>query len=133
MPRRYFQLEEAIRLLPWLREQFAAVTRCREQIAELDQQIDDLSRHSQRNGASDIGSIIREKRLEVRQLSRELQAAVTAIQRRGVIVRDFARGLVDFPSRRDDGQDLLLCWLVEEETIGYWHPTDTGFGDRQPL
>lgn len=51
----------------------------------------------------------------------------------GVQLKDFDRGLVDFPSMRD-GRVVLLCWqLGEGDELEWWHDMDTGFGGRTPL
>ena len=51
----------------------------------------------------------------------------------GVQLKDFDRGLVDFPSLRD-GRVVLLCWqLGEGDELEWWHDMDTGFGGRTPL
>ena len=51
----------------------------------------------------------------------------------GVQLKDYKRGLVDFPSLRD-GRVVLLCWhLGEGDRIEWWHETDAGFAGRQPL
>ena len=50
----------------------------------------------------------------------------------GIIVRDVATGLVDFPSQRE-GREVYLCWIRGEERIDFWHETNRGFAHRQPL
>ncbi|HEV7857510.1 MAG TPA: DUF2203 domain-containing protein [Pyrinomonadaceae bacterium] len=51
----------------------------------------------------------------------------------GVQLKDYNRGLIDFPSLRD-GRIVLLCWqLGEGEQLEWWHDVDTGFAGRQPL
>jgi hypothetical protein len=57
---------------------------------------------------------------------------VETIQSHGVLVKDLDRGLLDFPARRGD-EDVLLCWCVGEDEIGYWHGTEEGFAGRKPL
>jgi hypothetical protein len=32
-----------------------------------------------------------------------------------------------------EGEPALLCWLVGEERIGFWHTLDGGFAGRRPL
>ena len=49
-----------------------------------------------------------------------------------VVVRDLERGLIDFPSLLA-GEEIYLCWLLDEPTVGHWHAPETGFGGRQPL
>jgi hypothetical protein len=51
----------------------------------------------------------------------------------GVQLKDYSRGLIDFPSLRED-RVVLLCWqLGEAEEIEYWHELEAGFIGRQPL
>jgi len=47
-------------------------------------------------------------------------------------VKDPATGLVDFPSLRD-GEEILLCWLLGEDEVAWWHTLDGGFAGRRPL
>lgn len=69
---------------------------------------------------------------EFAEASREVARAAKAIAEMGVLVRDPSSGLVDFPSVRD-GEEVFLCWRLGEESVGWWHPTDTGFAGRLPL
>jgi hypothetical protein len=51
----------------------------------------------------------------------------------GVQLKDYSRGLIDFPCMRD-GRVVLLCWqLGEGDEIEWWHDMETGFAGRQPL
>jgi hypothetical protein len=51
----------------------------------------------------------------------------------GVQIKDFARGLIDFPSERED-RVVLLCWQMGEGPfIEYWHELEAGFPGRQKL
>ena len=51
----------------------------------------------------------------------------------GVQLKDYERGLIDFPSMRD-GRVVLLCWQIGEgDEVSWWHDVDTGFAGRQPL
>jgi hypothetical protein len=65
--------------------------------------------------------------------SGELRAVLTALTDRGIVVRDPARGLIDFPARSSSGRDYLLCWLDGEDAIEWWHWPDAGFAGRTPL
>jgi len=49
-----------------------------------------------------------------------------------LLVRDLEAGLIDFPALRG-GQEVYLCWQVDEETVGHWHNAETGFPSRLPL
>jgi hypothetical protein len=57
----------------------------------------------------------------------------TELYERGVQLKDYSRGLIDFPSMRN-GQIVLLCWqLGEAERIEWWHEMEAGFAGRKPL
>ena len=62
-----------------------------------------------------------------------LAESVGQLEALGVQIKDYERGLVDFPSMRD-GRVVLLCWqLGEGESIEWWHDVEAGFAGRQPL
>lgn len=57
----------------------------------------------------------------------------TELYELGIQLKDYSRGLIDFPSMRD-GRVVLLCWqLGEDEKIEWWHEIEAGFAGRQPL
>jgi hypothetical protein len=49
-----------------------------------------------------------------------------------IVVRDLERGIIDFPSLLG-GEEIYLCWLLDEPSVGHWHAVESGFGGRQPL
>src|SRR3954453_19179479 len=61
----------------------------------------------------------------------ELQRAIAELQAADGVVRGVVRGLVDFPALRD-GEEIYLCWLVDELEIEHWHELDAGFAGRRP-
>jgi hypothetical protein len=62
----------------------------------------------------------------------ELQRVIAELQGADIVVRDVVRGLVDFPAVRD-GEEVYLCWLVDEPEIEHWHELDAGFNGRRRL
>ena len=57
----------------------------------------------------------------------------TELYELGVQLKDYSRGLIDFPAMRN-GQIVLLCWqLGEAERIEWWHEMEAGFAGRKPL
>ena len=62
-----------------------------------------------------------------------LTAAISELEALGVQLKDYERGLVDFPSLRD-GRVVLLCWqLGEGDKLEWWHDVDAGFAGRTRL
>lgn len=49
-----------------------------------------------------------------------------------VVVRDLERGLIDFPALIG-GEEVYLCWLLDEPAVRHWHAVEAGFGGRRPL
>ena len=63
----------------------------------------------------------------------EIGKLTTELNELGVQLKDYSRGLIDFPCVRN-GQMILLCWqLGEDEQIRWWHEMETGFAGRKPL
>ena len=63
----------------------------------------------------------------------EIGKLTTELNEIGIQLKDYSRGLIDFPSLKD-GQIILLCWqLGEDEKIKYWHEIETGFAGRKPV
>lgn len=57
---------------------------------------------------------------------------VARIHEAGGFVKDLDEGLVDFPAQRD-GEEVLLCWRLGEDEVGFWHGLEEGFSGRKPL
>jgi hypothetical protein len=77
-------------------------------------------------GGMESGSIYVKSLYEVGRISSELDEM-------GVQLKDYSRGLIDFPSMRG-GRIVLLCWqLGEGDEIEWWHDLEAGFAGRQPL
>ncbi len=69
----------------------------------------------------------------VREILHNFTEEMSELDTLGVQLKDFERGLVDFPSLRE-GRVVLLCWqLGEGDELEWWHDVDTGFSGRTPL
>ena len=132
MTPRHFTLEEANAMLPWLAETFSALMPIREELVQEQERLLVMMRGGRGNGSSSHGMEITELPRKVDRLTEDLQRVAREISQRGIIVRDIGRWLVDFPYMRE-GREVYLCWVRGELEIGFWHETDTGFGNRQPI
>lgn len=118
----YYTQEEAEALLPELRERLVAL---RDAFADLAGHQEFVRSLSPSNGSEQepgAGS----------SLSQTVTEELAWFNQAGIIVRDVEQGLVDFPAKRGE-KDILLCWKLGEESIGFWHYPDTGFEGRQPI
>lgn len=69
---------------------------------------------------------------EVQELAAEIDGYVAELGELGVELKDYERGLVDFPGERD-GRPVYLCWQLGEPEVRFWHELDSGYLGRQPL
>ena len=63
----------------------------------------------------------------------EAESIINKLVQDGIVVRDPARGLIDFPARSPSGREYYLCWLVGETDIDWWHWIEAGFAGRAPI
>ncbi|HXX88765.1 MAG TPA: DUF2203 family protein [Acidimicrobiales bacterium] len=61
------------------------------------------------------------------------EEAAAELEAKGIVLRDLAQGIVDFPCRHPSGREVHLCWRQGEEDLGWWHLPDAGFAGRRPL
>jgi hypothetical protein len=132
MAQRYFNLSEANELLPEVRRLAESLVEHRQGMRLAAERRARLTARIAGNGG-DLDP--QEPAALGEQFERESQAVARAadeLERLGVLVKDLDRGLVDFPARHHD-EEVLLCWQVGEEEIGFWHGVDEGFAGRKPL
>lgn len=121
---RHFTIDEARAELPWVAERLAALRAAHARLT------DEETRHVLAGGSAANGGGAAGK--QVGEAFLDIQANVTAFDGRGILLRDFDRGLVDFPSMRE-GREVYLCWIDGEADIAYWHELDAGFAGRHEL
>jgi hypothetical protein len=120
-----FTLEEANGLIPFVRPKLEKIKAQYERIA--------LLRESAKSAACETGGGgMKSGTIYVKSLY-EIGKLTTEFHDLGVQLKDYTRGLIDFPCLRD-GQVILLCWqLGEAEEIEWWHEIEAGFAGRKPL
>ncbi len=66
------------------------------------------------------------------KLSFELYRLLDYLLDRGIIVKDIESGLVDIYSLHQN-REIFLCWTLGEDSIRFWHESNTGYKDRKPI
>ncbi len=51
----------------------------------------------------------------------------------GIEIKDVEQGLVDFPAIRNNGEEVYLCWKMDEDSIEFWHRITDGIQGRQHI
>ena len=122
---KHFTIEEARALLPELRSIFQDAHRRRDAAQKADAE---LGERLQRTGAEAGGKKVSVLLMDMLQLNLQLRR----LQDLGVQIKDFERGLVDFPHIRE-GREVFLCWELDEDDIEFWHDLDGGYAGREKL
>jgi hypothetical protein len=126
MHEHHYTLEQASAVRGWVAERIDSIRRWQANLAELGARARTaISSLDPQTGGSYPGREVATALVAISRALNELDAV-------DIVVRDVERGLVDFPTLRD-GQEVYLCWLVDEGEIGFWHAPDAGFAGRQPL
>lgn len=123
---RIFTLEEANDLLPHVRTTLGKIQKLYARLSEYRESAKAAASASELGGGMEEGPAYVKTLYEVGKLTTELHSI-------GVQLKDYSRGLVDFPHIRDD-RVVLLCWqLGEGDEIEWWHEIEAGFAGRRPL
>jgi len=134
--KRYFNIEQANRMIPTLERTFGRLLQLHAQIREaharltaagfgpLDDDFELDPPEASIEVRSDLASL--------RTLIDGLRDDVIELAQAGCVVKSIDSGLVDWYAELD-GRDILLCWKLGEKSVEYWHEIDSGFAGRQPI
>jgi hypothetical protein len=130
MPSKLFTLDEALTLLPTVRQLVLEIQASRQLMEQRSEELDRLLGLSGGNGhlAADLASA----RESVEGAGSDLERLMGELDSIGAVLKGIDEGLIDFPSERE-GRVVYLCWRLGEDTIAFWHEIEAGFAGRQPL
>ena len=122
-----FTVAEANALLPTVRGILGRIRRARKQLAAFQAKAKAAAEAAEHGGGGfSDGPLYATFLIELTSQTNELEVL-------GVQLKDFDRGLVDFPSLRD-GRVVLLCWQIGEgDAVEWWHDVEDGFAGRTPI
>jgi hypothetical protein len=129
---RYFTSEQANEALHEVRPLTEELVEHRQALLELQQLQASLNERIGGNGGNVDPSELQDMQERLDEEVAGIARCVARIHEAGALVKDLDAGLVDFPAQRD-GVDVLLCWRLGEDEVGYWHGLDEGFSGRKPL
>lgn len=122
-----FTIQEANALLPDVKSILAKIQRAHRAVTRFRDEARKAAEAAEQGGGGIANGVAYAGVLT------ELTSQMSELEGLGVQLKDFERGLVDFPSLRD-GRVVLLCWqLGEGDRIEWWHEIEDGFAGRQPL
>ena len=132
MEQRYFTVEEANEALLEVRPLTEELVGHRRALVALQERQSAVTARIAGNGGNVEPHELEEVQEQLDEEVAGIARCVARIHEVGALVKDLDDGLVDFPATRD-GRDVLLCWRLGEDEIGFWHGLDEGFSGRKPL
>ncbi|HJP90957.1 MAG TPA: DUF2203 domain-containing protein [Pyrinomonadaceae bacterium] len=122
-----FTVQEANALLPNVRTIVRKIQRAHEKLSRFRDEAKKAAEAAERGGGGVTDGLAYAAALT------SLTIEIQELESLGVQLKDFERGLVDFPSLRE-GRVVLLCWQMGEgDELEWWHDVDAGFAGRTPL
>ncbi len=122
-----FTVEEADDLIPIVRPKLEKIKILYRQVALLRESVKAAAMSAELGGGGiESGPIYVKSLYEIGKITTELYEL-------GIRLKDYSRGLIDFPSLREE-RVILLCWqLGEKDRIQWWHEEKEGLAGRKPL
>src|SRR3990170_5358733 len=130
MADRLFTLEDALALLPTVRQLLTEIQSGKREVEERSAAPDRLLAATGGNGH--LTADVARAREALQHAAAALERLMGELDETGAELKGIDEGLIDFPSERG-GRVVYLCWRLGEETIGFWHELDAGFAGRQRL
>ena len=132
MATRYFTPDEANDALAAVRPLTEELVEHRRALVELQERQAALTSRIAGNGGDLEPRELQEVQEHLDEEVAGIARCVARIHEAGGLVKDLDEGLVDFLAERE-GEEVLLCWRLGEDEIGFWHGLEEGFSGRKPL
>jgi len=120
--KKYFDLDEANRALVYITRIVDDIVACYREAVDVRQSLDHPNPDDESGGLEDNYEVLMDR---LSDLTDELSFC-------GAELKDYERGLVDFPAIHE-GREIYLCWKAGEKTVTTWHEIDAGFSGRQSI
>ena len=132
MPR-YFTLAEARAALPVVGRSIREAVQAKAHYMEAEKAIQDLVQRILMMGGINVDTVKAEAwKAQYDSNAQTLKNSMERIEDLGVLVKDLDIGLVDFPTLFR-GEEVYLCWRMDEDDIDHWHGVNEGFNGRRPI
>jgi len=121
--KKHFEIDEARRLIPKLKNKLIVIRNLSLKLKAVGY---DIYKASYRPGFHP------DTTNEVPEDYQKLRKLVMSIYSLGIEIKGIEQGLLDFPAMRN-GEEVFLCWKMDDSDIEFWHHTKDGFSGRQHI
>ncbi|MFW5966645.1 MAG: DUF2203 domain-containing protein [Persicimonas sp.] len=136
MHKRYFTVEEANEMVPFLEQAFTRILQLRHHIGSIYQLLDvvDAAPESEEFDIELPGAspAVIHNRATLKALMETVNEELATVRATGCLVKGVDTGLVDWYARRN-GRDVFLCWRLGEDEVRHWHEVSAGVRGRRPI
>ena len=130
MPR-YFTLREARAALPAVSRDVREAVQARSRYQQADEALQALGQRILMRGGIMVDTVAAEAwKTQKDSGAQTLKSTLERIEDLGILIKDLDVGLIDFPTLYR-GQEVYLCWRMDEADIDFWHGTQEGFAGRK--
>jgi hypothetical protein len=132
MPR-YFTIEQARATLPAVGRSIREAVQAKSKYDEAEAALQALSQRIMFAGGMIVDTTAADAWKTQRESNaRALKSSMERLEEIGAVVKDLEIGLVDFPTLLR-GEEVLLCWRMDEDDIEHWHGVHEGFAGRKAI
>jgi hypothetical protein len=130
---RHFTLAGARAMLPAVGRLIRESVQAKARYSEAETFLQNLSQRILLLGGLSVDISVAEAMKTQKESSGEaLKQSLEKIEQMGVLVKDLDVGLVDFPTLYL-GEEVYLCWRMDEKDIEHWHEVHEGFAGRKEI
>lgn len=130
---RHFTLDEARELLPDVRRSIREAVTGRQRHAEAESLLQALLQRILMQGGISVDTVaVTGWKTQRENALQSLKTSMDRLEESGVLVKDLDVGLVDFPTLYR-GEEVYLCWRMDEDDIEFWHGVSEGFAGRKEI
>jgi hypothetical protein len=122
---RHFSVAEANRSLVLVKRIVADIVRYYARLGDLQETLEAAAACGARRQSDSA-------REELLHIVEKLQTCLEELEEIGVELKDWSRGIVDFPCLVDR-QEVYLCWEHGQDHVAYWHEVQDGYAGKQPI
>lgn len=136
MEKRYFTVDDANQMIPYLEAAFRRILQMRAQIETLYTALEDMDAVPHDDAfeleLDEHSAYVLNKQAMLKGLMAALRDEIEGLHEAGCLVKGLDDGLVDWYARHQ-GRDVLLCWKLGEKRVTHWHDIHAGFSGRRPI
>lgn len=130
---RHFTLTEARALLGFARRTIAEAVKSKDLAEQSETWLRELSQKILMSGGVAVDTAAVEIwKTQYDTSTQALKSAMEALDEAGIQVKDLDVGLIDFPTIYR-GEEVLLCFRMDESDITHWHGMTEGFAGRKEI